>query len=153
MKAYLGDDPCQVRFDVFVIQEQNQMEVLRCLSWVQNYETEVWFPLVVTHWNILHPPHVTEELNASPQILQITERLSRPQKSPLAKSDFSLKVEMGSEHLLWRPQITLPLIKSWSERMPETHGKVLPFWPSHHNIWKQEDWRCFRRVWKRGRCA
>lgn len=74
-------------------------------------------------------------------------------KSPLAKSDFELKVEMGSEHLLWRPQITLLLIKSWSERMPETHGKVLPFWPSHHNIWKREDWRCFRRAWKRGWCA
>lgn len=150
MKAYLGGDPCQVRFDVFVIQEQNQMEVMRCLSWAQNYATEGWFALIFAHWNILHPPQVTEELSASPQMLQISELLSRPQTSFLAKSAFELKVDMGPEHLLWRPQITLWLIKSWSERMPETHGKVLPLWPPHHNIWKREDWGRLRRAWKRG---
>lgn len=150
MKAYLGGDPCQVRFDVFVIQEQNQMEVMRCLSWAQNYATEGWFALIFAHWNILHPPQVTEELSASPQMLQISELLSRPQMSFLAKSAFELKVDMGPEHLLWRPQITLWLIKSWSERMPETHGKVLPLWPPHHNIWKREDWGRLRRAWKRG---
>ena len=46
---------------------------------------------------------------------------------------------MGSEHLLWRPQITLLLIEPWSERMRETHGRPSPLWPSPHNIWKQED--------------
>lgn len=44
MKAHLGDDPCQVHFDVFVIKEQSQMEVIKWLSWVQKYETEVCFP-------------------------------------------------------------------------------------------------------------
>lgn len=37
--------------------------------------------MVSTHFCPLHPPQVTEEVSASPQILQITELLSRPQKS------------------------------------------------------------------------
>ena len=83
--------------------------------------------------------------SAFTQSLQITDP-----KRPWAKADFELKVEMDSEHLLWRPQITPLLIKPWSERMPETHGKVLPLWPSHHNIWKQEDSEHFRRGLKSG---
>lgn len=70
-------------------------------------------------------------------------------KSPLAKSDFELKAEMGCEHLLWRRQITLLLIKPWSERMPETYGKALPFWPSRYNVWKPGGSGCFRRGLKK----
>lgn len=109
------------------------------LSWVQNYETEVRFPLGFAHWNILHLP--TLQKNRVLLLKSYRSQSSHPDpKSPSAKSAFELKAEMDAEHLLWRPQITLMLIKSWSERMPETHGKVLPFWPSHHSIWKQEDW-------------
>lgn len=32
MKAYSGDDPCQIHYYVFVIKEQNQLEVMKWLS-------------------------------------------------------------------------------------------------------------------------
>lgn len=144
MKARLGDDPCQVHFDVFVIKEQSQMEVIKWLSWVQKYETEVCFP----------PLKYSAPSPSYRRVLLLKVYRSQSPwpdpKRPWAKSDFELKVEMDSEHLLWRPQITPLLIKAWSERMPETHGKVLPLWPSHHNIWKQEDSEHFRRGLKSG---
>lgn len=80
-----------------------------------------------------------------------SQLLSNP-KHPLAKSNFDLKGETGSEHLLWRPQITLLLIKPWSERRPETHGQVSPLWPSPMisgnertqgtlgGAWKRDEW-------------
>lgn len=113
------------------------MEVIKWLSWVQKYETEVCFPLDFPHEIFCTLPKLQKK-SASTQSLEITELPARPQV-------FVLKVETGSEHLLWRPQITPLLIKPWSERMPETHGKVSPLWPSHYNIWKREDTGHFRR--------
>lgn len=105
MKAHLGDDPCQVHFDVFVIKEQSQMEVIKWLSWVQKYETEVCFP----------PLKYSAPSPSYRRVLLLKVYRSQSPwpdpKSPLAKSDFELKVEMDSEHLLWRPQITPLLIK------------------------------------------
>lgn len=71
-------------------------------------------------------------------------------QSPLAKSDFELKAEMGCEHLLWRRQITLLLIKPWSERMPETYGKALPPDLPTRMFGNQGAQGALGEAWKRG---
>lgn len=81
------------------------MEVIKWLSWVQKYETEVCFP----------PLKYSAPSPSYRRVLLLKVYRSQSPwpdpKSPLAKSDFELKVEMDSEHLLWRPQITPLLIK------------------------------------------
>lgn len=112
---------------------------MKWLSWAQKYEMEVCFPLVFTHWNILHPPQIAEE-----ECFYSKSTDHRPQKA-FSKTWFRIKGRNGSEHLLWRPRITLLLIETWLDVMPETHEKGSPLWPSHHNIWKREDLGHFRR--------